>query len=440
MTNQEESNLRNSSQPVIHRGPWLITGLTSDVPGVSHVAIEDGALVVSDGIIQKVGTYRNIAREYGQFKTKDHEGRVLAPALINGHCHLELSHLDIAICPEGKKSYKDDPTLWIRDLLAERDRFLRDSSDPEELILKHARETLLQMAAEGVAMVGDVGNSLASRIIGHGQSTRVCFLLELLGLTKESEIKTFARLEKIAADDSIVIGCTPHAPYSTTPGLIQAIKKLADRQGHILSIHVAESKQEVEFLQSGTGVFKEFLLERDAWDGSFIIPGKGSVQYLDSLGVIDRNTLCVHAVHVNRDEIEILAKHKAKVCLCPGSNRFLEVGKAPVTDFLAHGILPALGTDSKASNETLSMWREMHLLREDYPGLSPESVFAMATLGGAEAWGVADEVGSLQPGKKALVLGINCKENMHSSQEIFEYLTTAGQSVQADLLERMQTC
>ena len=83
------------------------------------------------------------------------------------------------------------------------------------------------------------------------------------------------------------------------------------------------------------------------------------MEYLDSLGVLDSNTLCVHAVHVSKAEIVTLAEKKVRVCLCPGSNRFLGVGKAPVTEFLAHGILPALGTDSRASNTRLSMWREM---------------------------------------------------------------------------------
>ena len=81
------------------------------------------------------------------------------------------------------------------------------------------------MTAEGVVFIGDIGNFLTSRVIGHGQNTRVCFLLELLGLTKEAETKTIARLENVAATDSLEIGCTPHAPYSTTPGLIQAKSK-----------------------------------------------------------------------------------------------------------------------------------------------------------------------------------------------------------------------
>ncbi len=435
MTNQKESHLPHSSMPVIHRSPWVISGLTPDVQGAPLGIIEDGALVVAAGLIQAVGKYRDIAKEFGQFHTREHGGRVLAPALINGHCHLELSYLDLANKTEGQRRYSGDPTAWIRDLLAAREKNSQETADAEELILSHARQALRQMSAAGVAFVGDVGNALASRSIGNEQRTRVSFLLELLGLTKESAEKTFARLENMAAPESLLIGCTAHAPYSTTPALIQEIKRQAEHKDHVFSIHVAESAQEVEFLQSGTGVFKEFLQDRGAWDGSFTIPGKRSLHYLDSLGVIDDKTLCVHCVHVDRAEIEILAKKKAKVCLCPGSNRFLGVGKAPVTEFLAHGILPALGTDSLASNEVLSMWREMRLLRESQPELAPQSVLAMATHGGAQAWGTASEMGSLEPGKKALILAINCGENIGTSNDVFEYLTTAGESVQAEWLE-----
>ena len=140
-------------------------------------------------------------------------------------------------------------------------------------------------------------------------------------------------------------------------------------------------------------------------------------------------------VHVDHDEIEILASRKAKICLCPGSNLFLGSGKAPVTEFLAHGILPALGTDSKASNAVLSIWREMSLLRKDHPGLLPETVFSMATRGGAEAWGVDSEMGTLEPGKQAKILAVASNGNVHSSEDVLEYLTTAGESIQVDWLE-----
>lgn len=434
MADQIHSQQLNPSRPVIHRGPWIVTGVSCEPSGFEQKPLEDGALVVADGLIQAIGRYRDIKKEFGQYHIQDHEGKVLVPALINSHCHLELSHLDFPNRVLDHKSYNGDITGWIRDLLSERERFYRENADAEKLILHHAKQALQHMSAEGVAFIGDVGNLLSSRTIGEDQNTRVCFLLELLGLTKESELKTFARFENVTADDLLDIVCTPHAPYSTTPALIKAMKMQADRQKHIVSIHVAESMQEVEFLQSGTGAFKEFLLAREAWDGSFTIPAKGSVEYLDSLGVLDNKTICVHGVHVDNGEIKILSKKNVKVCLCPGSNRFLGVGKAPVTEFLDHGILPALGTDSKASNLKLSMWREMRLLREDHPGLSPESVFAMATRGGAEAWEVASEMGSLESGKHSLILAVSNNGKIDSPGEIFDFLTSAGESVQKEWL------
>ena len=435
MENHEDSQPVKPPQPAIHRGPWIIAGSSREVWNCQQEIIKDGALLIADGLIQAVGTYRNIASEFGHYHTEDHEGCVLAPALINGHCHLELSHLDLANRKSEPRNYNGNLTAWIRDLLAARESFFQDTVEAEKLILSHARKNLQQMSAAGVAFVGDVGNAWASRVIGDNQCARVTFLLELLGLTKESEAKIIAQLESISADKFLDIGCTAHAPYSTTPAAIKAIKKVANQKGHVFSIHVAESRQEVEFLRTGTGSFRDFLTERDGWDNSFKIPGKGSVQYLESLGVLDNKTLCVHGVHVDSEEVEILAKKKAKVCLCPGSNRFLDVGKAPVTDFLAHGILPALGTDSMASNPQLNMWREMRLLREDHPGLAPESVFAMATLGGAEAWGVASVMGALEPKKGAFALAINCQEEIRTEKEVFEYLTSAGDSVQGQWLE-----
>ena len=420
---------------MIHRAPWVVADVSSEIYKNAGNIIDDGAVIVSDGSIKAVGKFKDIIKEFGGYPIQEHECRVLAPALINSHSHLELSHLDLAEPCRDQTKYEGDITQWIRDLLKARDNFSRDTSDAEKQALSNSNQVLREMAAEGVGFVGDIGNSLASRAIGQDQQTEVCFLLELLGLTKESEAKSLARLGEVFAGESLGISCTAHAPYSATPVLIRAIKENGDRRGHIFSIHVAESRQEVEFLQTGTGQFLDFLYERGAWDSTFKVPGKGAVQYLESLGVLNEKTLCVHVVHVENEEIETLALRKAKVCLCPGSNRFLGLGKAPVTEFLAHGILPALGTDSKASNAVLSIWREMRLLREDHPGLSPATVFSMATRGGAEAWGIDSALGTLESGKRARILKVNCQSSMHSGKDILEYMTTAGESVQVEWVE-----
>ena len=432
MTRQEHSHPALESKPMIHRAPWVVADVSSEIYSDTRGIIEDGALFVSDGIIQATGKSKDIIKDFGGYPVLEHDCRVLAPALINSHCHLELSYLDLVEHGKEQRTYTGDPTLWIRDLLKARDDFSQNTSDAEIQILNHARQALGLMSAQGVGFVGDIGNFLASRLIGQDQSTDVFFLLELLGLTKESEAQSLARLEKLFSDDSLDISCTAHAPYSTTPALMQKIKSQADRQGHVFSIHTAESRQEVEFLQTGTGHFLDFLHERGGWDNSFTAPGMGSVQYLESLGILNDKTLCVHVVHVDHEEIETLATRKVKICLCPGSNRFLGVGKAPVTEFLAHGILPSLGTDSKGSNAVLSIWREMRLLREDHPGLSPETVLSMATRGGAEAWGVDSEMGTLDPGKQAHILAVDCQDNLTSRQDVVEYMTTAGESVSVE--------
>lgn len=434
MANSKESHLQKNSEPTIHRASWVVAGLSSDGNRTGHRVIEDGAIVMADGLITAVGKYNQVIKAFAGCHIREHENCVLAPALINSHAHLELSYLDLAEGDGENTFYAGDPTAWIRDLLQKKERFYAETADVDETILSHAREALQHMHTDGVAFVGDIGNSLASRFIGQQQETSVFFLLELLGLSAESEKKAFARLDELLKDQSSHVACTAHAPYSTTPALISAIKKRADLLGHVFSIHTAESLQEVGFLQTGSGYFRDFLQERGAWDGSFAIPGKGSVEYLENLGVLNEKTLCVHAVHVDRREIEILARSKAKICLCPGSNRFLGVGIAPVTEFIAHGILPALGTDSKASNPVLNMWREMRILREDHPGLSPETVFEMATCGGAEAWGISGELGTIEPGKKAHVLTVGCNEQVATGDDVFEFLTTIGESAQVDWL------
>ena len=150
--------------------------------------------------------------------------------------------------------------------------------------------------------------------------------------------------------------------------------------------------------------------------------------YLRQLGILDSMTLCVHCVHITENEIRLLANSGAHICLCPGSNRFLRVGKAPVQNMLKYGLLPALGTDSIASNETLDLWREMRILREDHPGIDPGKILEMASLGGAAALQCADDFGSLSPGRRAVFLEVNPEglDRVISESQLADILTLNG--------------
>lgn len=395
----------------LYRAPFV-------VPGTGPVIV-DGAVLTEDGLVVTVGPYGDLKDTDAQ--QEDYEGHVLTPSLVNCHAHLELSHL--AMLSENSP-VSGDMTGWIRTLLAAR----AENSD-QETVHDAALMALARLYGAGCRAVADIGNLPDSRLLGEGFKTEVFFFLELLGLCGESEESALALLSGIDAD----VRCTAHAPYSTGPRLIRTLKERAQAGRSLLSMHVAESTQEIEFLRTGGGPFRDFLTQRGVEVDGFTIPGMGAIEYLDSLGVLDGQTLCVHGVHVEDDEIALLAARGATVCLCPGSNRFMGVGVAPVEKMIAQGIPLVLGTDSLASNPHLNLWQEMKVLREDHPGIAPEAVFAMASFNGARLLGLGERLGTVAPGVSSSLLAVRCPAK--SESDIFEYLTSAGEDIQLEWLE-----
>ncbi len=393
----------------LYRAPFL-------VPGNGPVIV-DGAVLTENGLVVAVGSYAELKDVDAQ--VEDYEHHVITPSLVNCHAHLELSYLaDLSgDCPSP-----GDMAGWIRKLLSARAAHDDVAAQNDASLMALAR-----LYAGGCRAVVDIGNREESALIGGGFKTEVLFFLELLGLCGESEEAALSALAGIDAD----VRCTAHAPYSTGPALIRALKKRAGAA--LFPMHVAESAQEIEFLRTGSGPFAAFLGERGVSVASFVPPGMGVVRYLDSLGVVDNHTLCVHAVHLEDEEIALLAARGAAVCLCPGSNRFMGVGTAPVQKMFAHDIPLVLGTDSLASNPHMSLWREMQVLREDHPNISPEAVFAMASVNGARLLGIEGRIGTIAPGVSSSLLAVRCPAKKEA--ELFEFLTSVGTDISLEWLE-----
>ncbi|MCI5150971.1 MAG: hypothetical protein D3916_16575 [Candidatus Electrothrix sp. MAN1_4] len=293
----------------------------------------------------------------------------------------------------------------------------------KEIIQAAALTVLAQQQAQGVVAIADISNTgfiqeLAPDFPGH----LICFR-EYLGLRSDELESSLQHLETAEEAQN----CTAHAPYSTHLHLLQTLKTRAKRLGHIFSIHVAESLAEHDMVSQGTGELRLFLEQRGFWDDSFQPTGaysKGAVSYLQQHGLLDSNTLCVHALHVTDQEIDLLAETKAKVCLCPSSNRYLGVGTAPVEKYLNKGILPALGTDSLTSNPELSIWQEMALLAKEHPTVKSTDILRMATLGGAMALGLDEQFGSLEAGKKSEILTVHLAYSMPNALSLSNYLVS----------------
>ncbi len=397
------------SPVVIHRAPWLFS--------MAGPALANGAVAVRDACIVEVGRFADLRGRLPGADIVDHPDRVLMPGLVNAHIHVELSHL----AHLAQESAGMPFVAWLETMLAERERLGAVGTKVEEA----ARKTLQDQHATGVIALADIGNTPLARTLADEFPGILFPFLEYLGLGRSSLVPALKKLGGQEDD----IGCTAHAPYSTHPELIRALKKRADLLGNMFPIHVAEPACEIDLLGEGRGELADFLRQRGFYENVFqgaAIDITGSVRYLHSLGVLDTKTICVHGVHVSRDEIRLLQQVGAKVCLCPGSNRFLQVGRAPVADYLARGILPGLGTDSAASNPKLSIWREMRWIANDHPALDPMTILKMATIGGAETLGIEAGYGTLEAGKSAFLLAVSIPGCITRKQEVADYLVHNG--------------
>jgi len=188
-----------------------------------------------------------------------------------------------------------------------------------------------------------------------------------------------------------------HSPYTCSGSTLTKAKDAADAKGVLFQIHAAETKDENAFVQT-----KHHTTP---------------VKYLDKIGIIDQNTLLVHAVWLDEDDIEIIAKRGASVSHNPGSNMKLASGIAPVPKLLKAGVTVGLGTDGCASNNNLDLFSEIDMTAKLHKvnAMNPTLIDAvtalkMATIEGARAIGLQDIIGSLEIGKKADVIVIDIRK------------------------------
>jgi len=185
--------------------------------------------------------------------------------------------------------------------------------------------------------------------------------------------------------------------------LHQEICRLALKEKLPRQMHLAESREESDFFFDATGKIATELFPHVRWDDYLPSPLRTSATaWLDTLGVLDGSVTAVHGVHLTPADMELLLQRGVGVVLCPRSNDKLDVGIAPAALLKKRGIPLALGTDSLASNDSLSLWDEMRFLLDTFSGVfTPAEALEMATLGAARALSLADRIGSLEAGKRA---------------------------------------
>jgi 5-methylthioadenosine/S-adenosylhomocysteine deaminase len=204
------------------------------------------------------------------------------------------------------------------------------------------------------------------------------------------------RLRQEAAAQ-VEVGVSPHAPYTVSAPLFREVARYAQAESLPLAVHLAESHAETEFVTRAQGPFAELWRRRQV---PLPPPSRSPVAYLDGLGVLDARTLVIHGIQVDEPDLDLLARRRVSVALCPRSNARHGHGFPPARRYVAAGIPFGVGTDSVISVESMDLFAEVRVLA-DLAGLDPAAAVRAITLGGAEALQLAGEIGSLDAGKAA---------------------------------------
>jgi 5-methylthioadenosine/S-adenosylhomocysteine deaminase len=364
------------------------TVLTMD--GADRV-LAPGALAIDGRDIVGVGTPGNIATAYQAAETIDVGGAVVMPGLVNTHTHAPMVLY---------RGLADDLALmdWL-----ERYIFPAEAKTVSPAFVRAGtRLAALEMIRSGTTTFADmyyfeeeiarVARDAGLRgVLGQ---TIIQFPVPDAKTPQEGLARAERFIREFASDDLIVPAIAPHAVYTLDGETLKAVRSLADRMGAPVLIHLAETRDEVHVAARKHGATP--------------------AAYLDSLGFFGPRTVAAHGVHLTAEDIALLKARGVAVSHNPESNMKLASGTAPVPTLRSAGVPVGLGTDGAASNNDLDMFEAMrqtallHKLQSNDPRVLPaREVLAMATREGAEALGLAREIGSLEPGKRADVIVVS---------------------------------
>lgn len=332
----------------------------------------------------------------------DLDDAIILPSLVNAHTHLELSGL------KGRVEPAQSMPAWVRQVFKETSSVVFDEGEVVNAVS--------EVHASGTGLVGDITNTLSSVASLIDSLVDAVVFKELLGFNEaDPEARVARELTEIselrlASDDldiasGITVRLAAHAPYSVSPALFRAIRNTAGKGP--LAVHVAESLDELRFLQLGTGPWRDVLNERGKWDPSWQPPGTGPIAYLESLRWLTSDLIIVHGVHLTDLELRRLALTGATLVTCPRSNQWTGAGAPPIDRFYESGVSIAVGTDSLASTPDLNLFSELAEMRRLCPTEPAASFLRSATLTGAKALGWSRR-GGIAEGMQASLIAVRC--------------------------------
>lgn len=372
--------------------------------------IEDGAVLVRGTDIADVGTRDALLAAYPDEEVADYGLAALMPGFVDLHTHLEYAVFRGAV--------DDLPyTRWKMEV--QRREASLEARDWEDSALLGAIEAV----RSGITTVADITDSGASVGAADAAGLRAVIYREVSTMDTAAVPREMGRaLADMEAwrertdPARTSIGIAPHSPYTCHPRLFQAVADAVGASETPVAIHLAGSRDEYDFVKYGSSPLGQDFRTQSGWAEQPWMPtGVSPVRYVYQWGLFDLpNVMAVHCVHVDDEDIDVLARNDVAIAHCPRCNAKLGMGIAPLSAFVAHGLRVGLGTDSPASNSTVDMFDEMRvgiLIQRGMHGeagfYSAETFIRMATLDGARALKLDHLVGSLTVGKRADIIAVD---------------------------------
>lgn len=329
-------------------------------------------------------------------ETVDLGDRAILPGLVNAHTHLEFSDLVRPIGFPGIKLHQ-----WIELVIRNR----KTRHDPGMVIARGAMFAF----KSGSGLVGEIATVPWAGFRNQLRPEMVVFS-EVLGLARpradERLSATATHFAKTQVVDRMTAGISPHAPYSTSLEVIGRCVEYAKRENLLLAMHIAESPEERELIEKGTGPFAQQLKNLGVFQAHHF--GKGPAITLTILQKLAEApaALVIHGNDLRPAEIDFLTSQpQMTVVYCPRTHSFFQHPRHPVGQLISSGVRVALGTDSLASNPDLSIWNEVRWLLQHRPDIAWRETLAMATLHGADAFRRPD-LGRIRPGAKCGLIAV----------------------------------
>jgi len=363
----------------------LISGgvvVTFDPAGT---VIPDGAVAVDGDRIAAIGPTADLEAAYPSAERIDADGSIIMPGLINAHTHAPMVLF---------RGLADDLDLmdWLEGHIFPAEAEFVD----EEFVRWGTRLACLEMLRGGITTFADMyyfDDTIAEEADRCGMravvgETLIDFPAPDNKTWKEAMGYSRRFIERWKDHPRITPAVAPHAAYTVSDDHLIEAHQLATEFDVPFLTHLAEAKAEIDHVRARTG--------------------RTSIDHLEALGVLDERMLAAHVVWPSADEIDLLAERDVGVAHCPQSNMKVAVGVAPVPALIAAGVAVGIGTDGAGSNNDLNLWEEvdtaakLHKLASGDPKVLPAAqALAMATIEGARALGMEDEIGSIEVGKRA---------------------------------------